>query len=225
MTSIRLTWVFLIGLFVFYPGRPDVFYSAYADEPTLEKIPFSISTPKNLPGKKQEESPWTRLETRYTIIQFEKIEDLKKFDRKVDFLPSDFSLKSFLSETASQELEGKIRKKIDALYERVQEILDMLKKSEKKIAIQLYPDKKRLAQAYKKIFGAELNVRAWYLYEINTIFINIDDIDEGMLAHEMAHAIIDNYLTTRAPRAAAEILAVYVDTHLFKKTKNYGPSK
>ena len=209
----------------FLPRPAGCFLQRIRGRANLEKIPFSISTPKNLPGKKQEESPWTRLETRYTIIQFEKIEDLKKFDRKVDFLPSDFSLKSFLSETASQELEGKIRKKIDALYERVQEILDMLKKSEKKIAIQLYPDKKRLAQAYKKIFGAELNVRAWYLYEINTIFINIDDIDEGMLAHEMAHAIIDNYLTTRAPRAAAEILAVYVDTHLFKKTKNYGPSK
>jgi len=225
MIQVRFTLVFLIGLFVFYPGRPDVFHSVYADEPSQEKIPFSISAPKNPPEKKQEESSWTRLETRYTIIRFEKIEDLKKLDRKVDFLPSDFSLKSFLSETTIQELEGKIREKIDALYERVQEILDMLKKSEKKVAIQLYPNKKRLAQAYKKIFGAEVNVRAWYLYEINTIFINIDDIDEGMLAHEMAHAIIDNYLTTRPPRAAAEILAVYVDSHLFKKTKKYGPSE
>ncbi len=225
MISNWLARIFLTGLFLFCSGRPDVFITHNADEPSLEKIPFSISAPKNLPEKKQEESPWTRLETRYMIIQFEKIEDLKKFDRKVDFLPSDFSLKSFLSETASQELEGKIREKIDALYERVQEILDMLKKSEKKVSINLYPGKKMLAQAYKKIFGAELNIRAWYLYEINTIFINIDDIDERMLAHEMAHAIIDNYMTTRAPRATAEILAIYVDTHLFKKTKKYGPSE
>jgi hypothetical protein len=38
---------------------------------------------------------------------------------------------------------------------------------------------------------------------------------EGILAHEMAHAIIDQFLTVRPPSATAEILARYVDGHLF----------
>ncbi len=53
------------------------------------------------------------------------------------------------------------------------------------------------------------------------IFINADDIHEGMLTHEMTHHIIDHFLTVRPPRASAEILAVYVDAHLFKKTRKY----
>ena len=36
----------------------------------------------------------------------------------------------------------------------------------------------------------------------------------GMLAHEMAHAIIDDFLQVRPPMASAEILARYVDAHL-----------
>ena len=189
------------------------------------KILFSFSSPAKEAEKKQEEgSKWERFETKYAVIHHHSIEDLKKFDRKIDFSGGDFSLKSLFSETNPEDTMGKIRLKIDALYERVQEILDMRKKFEKKVIIQLYPGKKETAKAYKELFGGELRVRAWYVYELNTIFINIDDVHEGMLAHEMAHSIIDHYLAVRPPRASAEILAVYVDTHLFKKPKKYGPS-
>jgi len=225
MGGIGLIRILVLGLCFFLTGIPFVSIDAFAEDNPPDKIPFSISNSKGRPekGKKEERSPWIGMETRYTLIRYEKLDDLKKFDGKVNFLPSDFSLKSLFSETAPQELEGKVRRKIDALYERVQEILDMRKRTEKKVVIELHPNKKSLKQAYHRLFGGELNVRALYVYEINTIFINIDDIHEGMLAHELAHAIIDNYLTTRPPRAAAEILAIYVHTHLFKKTKSYDP--
>jgi hypothetical protein len=41
----------------------------------------------------------------------------------------------------------------------------------------------------------------------NTIYLNVDDLHEELLAHEMAHAIIDHYLLVRPPPATAEILA------------------
>ncbi|MFH1102283.1 MAG: hypothetical protein V1714_00765 [Pseudomonadota bacterium] len=186
-------------------------------------ILFSFSSPKKETEKKQEEGAgWERLETKYTAIHHHSTEDLKKFDRKIDFSAGDFSLKSLFSESNPEDTMGKIRLKMDALYERVQEILDMRKKFEKKLIINLYSGKKELAQAYRELLGGEPRVRAWYVYELNTIFINVDDVHEGMLAHEMAHSIIDHYLAVRPPRASAEILAVYVDTHLFKKTKKYG---
>ncbi len=223
MGVFRVAAILLAGVFFLATGPSGLLIRAYAEEPSAGKIPFSFSVPKNASGERQEKSPWNQLETRHTVIRYETKEDLKRFDGKVNFLPSDYSLKSLFTETAPQELEGKIREKIDALYERVQEILDMRKKTEKKVFIQLYPDNKKLAEAYRGLFGGELTIRAWYIYEINTIFLNLGDIQEEMLAHEMAHAIIDNYLTTRPPRASSEILAVYVHTHLFKKTKKYGP--
>jgi hypothetical protein len=210
---------FLYGALIFIP------YNSSGDDQDTGKILFSFSSSGKEPEKKLEESvKWDRFETKHTVIHHHSIEDLKKFDRKIDFSIDDFSLKSLFSETRQEDMMAKTRMKIDALYERVQEILDMRKKSEKKVVIQLYPGKKELSQAHRELFGGELRVRAWYLYELNTIFINVDDVHEGMLAHEMAHSIIDNYLTVRPPRASAEILAVYVDTHLFRKTKKYSPS-
>ena len=50
---------------------------------------------------------------------------------------------------------------------------------------------------------------------LNTIYVNVDDTQEEILAHEMAHAIIDHYLLVRPPAAAAEILARYVHTHIY----------
>ncbi|MEH0019750.1 MAG: hypothetical protein V6Z89_08855 [Desulfobacter sp.] len=42
-----------------------------------------------------------------------------------------------------------------------------------------------------------------------------------MLAHEIAHAVVDHYLDVRPPRATAEILARYVDAHLNEEAKVY----
>ena len=71
-----------------------------------------------------------------------------------------------------------------------------------------------LYAAHQKIFEKPCRFRAWYVYELNTIYLNVDDVHEGMLAHEIAHSIIDHYLLVRPPKATAEILARYVDKHL-----------
>ena len=89
-----------------------------------------------------------------------------------------------------------------------------------KVVIIIYPNNKRFYEARTQIIGENLigkkrRIRSWYIFKQNTIYINADDVHEGILAHEMAHAIIDHYLTIRPPRATAEILARYVDKHLY----------
>lgn len=210
-------WIGLISFAVF--ALP---FLSPGEEAAPGKIQFSFPSSQSTSDKTEDISRWKQVETQHTVIRYNSADDLKKFDRKINFSPGEFSLKSLFSSSDSGDERKRFIEKIDALFERVQEILDMRKKSEKKVKIQLYAGKKELEEAYRELFGGELNVRAWYLFEINTIFINVDDVHEGMLAHEMAHAVIDNYLTVRPPRAAAEILAVYVDTHLFRKTKKYG---
>ena len=72
-----------------------------------------------------------------------------------------------------------------------------------------------LHQAYYNLYNQPKKIRAWYIFELNTIYVSATDINENMLAHEMAHAIIDNFLSVRPPSATAEILARYVDKHLY----------
>jgi len=163
------------------------------------------------------------LETKYTIIHYQSLKDLKKFNEKVDYYPGQWRLKRLFSRSKSgKEMRDKLRKKVDALYARVQEILDMRKKTEK-VTIKIYPNKNQLHAAYARIYKISSRAYevsrppgAWYIYEYNTIYISVDDLHEGILAHEMAHSIIDNYLTVRPPSATAEILARYVDSHLFE---------
>lgn len=170
-------------------------------------------SPRGALGESKQ-SQWQRLETKYSIIQYKSIKDIKKFDRSIDFSPDQFSLKSLFIVGDAKDPMGSITRKTDALFEKVQQILDMRKKI-KKVIINIYPDEKGFHAAYYNITWTKCLVRSWYIFENNTIYINADDIHEGILAHEMAHAVIDNYLDVRPPRATAEILAVYVDQHLF----------
>ena len=167
--------------------------------------------------------PWQNLETKYTIIYYQSLEDLKKFNKNINYPQGGWGLlKGLFSRPCPDELIDKIGKKVDVLYVRVQEILDMHKKV-KKVKIIVYPNKGQLNTAYSEIYKVpslsyetSSPFRAWYIYEYNTIYLNVDDLHEGMLAHEMAHAIIDHYLLVRPPKATAEILARYVDRHLFE---------
>jgi hypothetical protein len=156
---------------------------------------------------------WLELETRNTVVRYSRAEDLTKLEDAIDYNPDGFSIGGLFSSPGAQEAMGAVARKIDALFERVQEILDMRGKTAK-VRINAYGDQARLHQAYREIAGGECRVRAWYIYERNTVFINVEDVNESMLAHELAHAIIDHFLAVRPPRATAEILARYVDEHL-----------
>lgn len=89
-----------------------------------------------------------------------------------------------------------------------------MRKYLRRVTINVYSDKDKLQVAYREDVKGQAEYRAWYLFEKHTISLQINDINEGMLAHEMAHAIIDNFLQVRPPAASAEILARYVDSHL-----------
>jgi hypothetical protein len=167
-------------------------------------------------GEKSANINWQSLETKYTIIYYQSSEDLKKFNRKVDYSPGEWGIIRLFSRTRSgKEMRDKLKKKVDALYERVREILDMRKKM-RKVIINIYHNKRQLHAAYYKIYKKPCKLRAWYIYQYNAIYINANDLHEGMLAHELAHSIIDHYLRVRPPHATAEILARYVDGHLFE---------
>ena len=157
---------------------------------------------------------WQRLETKYTTICYRTLSDLDKFDRTVAYSPGQWEFPNPFRKPEPADKLQKIGRKLDTLYERVQEILDM-RKWFKKVSINLYADKKQLAAAYVELYRQPCQVRAWYAFKLNTIYVNVDDVHEEILAHEMAHAIIDHYLLVRPPAAAAEILARYVHTHIY----------
>ena len=173
-------------------------------------------------GETPSDIAWQSLETTYTNIYYQSLADLKKFNRKVDNYFAQCGFLRLFSCSGADDLSDKITKKVDAIYERVQEILGIHKKMEK-VSIKIYSDKKQLKTAYLKPKKTALrnyqtpsNIRAWYIKKNNTIYLNINDLHEGMLAHEMAHSIIDHYFLIRPTKATAEILAQHADKNLFE---------
>ena len=67
--------------------------------------------------------------------------------------------------------------------------------------------------------------RAFYHQKTHTIYVRSDSVTEGVLAHEMAHAILDNYQAYTLSIRAQEIIAGYVEFEINKfnkKGEKYG---
>ena len=155
---------------------------------------------------------WQSLSTKYTVIHFQSDRDLEKFNAAIDYSIG-WGFMALFGGSEGKDFSAKLTKKIDELFARAQEILDM-RKYMNRVQINIYSDNEKLQDAYLREVKTPGEYRAWYLFEQNTIYLQVEDINEGMLAHEMAHAIIDNFFQVRPPPASAEILARYVDAHL-----------
>jgi hypothetical protein len=154
------------------------------------------------------------LETRHTIIHYHSIGDLKKFERRIDHPDGKWDFLSDLFGSNSDTIHDKVKKKVDGIFRKVQQILGMHKRMDK-VHIHICRNRKQLNDKYYRMFGRPCRFQAWYVHQLNTVYVNANDLHEGMLGHEFAHSIIDHYLGVRPPRATAEILAQYVDLHLY----------
>jgi hypothetical protein len=188
---------------------------------SLKRIPYALCLFLSFLGRtilvqaEISKIQWQVLETKHTIVHYRSSSDLRRLNQEVDFSPGSWGLKGLFAKPGPHELRSQTKKMLDALYERVQEILDMRKRM-KPVVIRVYSTKQQLHTAYHEIYGKPCQMRAWYIYETNTIHVTVEDLHEGILAHEMAHAVIDHYLLVRPPPTTTEILARYVDSHLFE---------
>ena len=129
-------------------------------------------------GETKVEISWQNMESKYVIIYYQTPEDLERFDEEIDYSPEGWGVGNLFSSSGSGADMEKRKKKMDALYERVQQILDMRKKMEK-VRIKIYKDKRQLQNAFQSIFMTRReNIRAWYIFEFNTIYVNVDDLHE-----------------------------------------------
>ena len=108
-----------------------------------------------------------------------------------------------------------VQDNVEEIYDRVRALLGMSDVHDKDLKIRVYKDKPSLHEAFFNIYYRPTNLRAWYIFEYHTIYVSADDLNAGMLAHEMAHVIVDSYFGVKPPIESSEILARYVDTHLY----------
>ena len=167
------------------------------------------------PGVRAEDG-WKQISSLHADIMFHDQSHLAAFERKLQFNPTLFGLSSRFDIAASDDTETKASKKVDALFERVQDLLDMRRNMDK-VIIRIHKDSVEIQSAFKQFNPRSDHPvpRSWYTYEQRTVFVNLQDIREGILAHEMAHHVIDHYLQVRPAAGSAEMLAIFAEKHLF----------
>lgn len=92
--------------------------------------------------------------------------------------------------------------RVDRIIDRVQAILDMRPKA---LKIDIYLSRGDL----------KYNKTAYYKYENKAIYISVDKMSDGVFAHEVSHAIINQYFTMPTPSKLQEIITQYVDKYLW----------
>jgi len=129
--------------------------------------------------------------TKYTTVYYSQDKDLDDFIWKLGGQRLEFSKSTQLASN-----------RIDRLVNRVQLILDM------------WPDD--LAIPIYLVRGAlESNEAAYYNEHTRAIHICVGYASDGVLAHEIAHAVINRYFASPPPTKIQEILSQYVDAHLW----------
>jgi len=102
-----------------------------------------------------------------------------------------------------QNVEASLAKsRVDRIIERVQTVLDMYPED---FHIDIY-----LTAPYK-----DGNI-AFYSETTGSITVYVDRVTDGVLAHEIAHAVMYEYFEVPPPRKVQEILARYADLHLWQ---------
>lgn len=92
--------------------------------------------------------------------------------------------------------------RIDRIISRVESILDMWPEN---LLIPIYLYRGTLKP----------NKVAFYEHKSKSIKVSIEYASDGVLAHEIAHAVINKHFSSSPPGKVEEILAQYVDKHLW----------
>ncbi len=149
------------------------------------------------------------LKARHATIVYEKEELLREFNKEVSL----GSLSLLATSKKSDTAEDEVINKIDAVVEKVEAVLEMFPKN-LKLTLVLLSSQKEVQRIYSEKYGISVDYIAFYSRRYKTVYISVDDIHIGVLAHEISHAIMDHYFGVPPPARINEVLGQFVEIHL-----------
>lgn len=132
---------------------------------------------------------------------------LRLFNKRIKLGSLDYLLKRRVSGELS--LQGQVSGKIDIIVERVETILEMRPKNFK-VDIIIMRSTDDVRAVYKRKYRRDVDFIAFYSPVEKAVYVSADDAKSIILAHELAHAVIDQYFGVAAPVKIHELLADYV---------------
>ena len=149
------------------------------------------------------------VKTRNASVIYEKEDLLRKFNRNIRLGSLSYAARNRTSIT----VEDEVRNKVDVILERVEAVLAMFPGNLDFTIILLHSDRD-VRKVYTGKFGKKVDFISFYSPRDKTVYISVDDVRLGVLAHELAHVVIDFYYETPTPAKIHEILAQFVESHI-----------
>ncbi len=146
------------------------------------------------------------MRTRLFRVEYQEKELLLQFNSRVVL-----GLSNSLGRLRRQlSIEDEISNKLDLIYGRVQEILDMhLPRND--VSIILLSNEQEVQQVYRSQYITQTGYIDFSSSAKNSIYIAIDKVNIRILAHELAHVVIHHFFQKRPPERVHELLAQYVE--------------
>lgn len=113
----------------------------------------------------------------------------------------------------SLSMEDRLKARIEIILLRVKDILGMDPK-DFHIKIRVFKTRQEMNDAYALMFNDSVNFRSFYMHYFKSVYTNEQDFVDSVMAHELGHAVIDHYFSVPPPTKMAELMAIYVDSHL-----------
>ena len=154
-------------------------------------------------------SSWQRLDARYCTLWVHPGVKASQVNRQI----STARVRPRVRPADGDTWEAQLAAKCDTIFRRTQEVLDMFPPG-LHVTVKVVRDLGEIKSAHAARYGHGTDAVAFYIFENNTIYVSAAAVSESILAHEMAHCIIDHYFGVRPPRKIEEMLAIYVDEHL-----------
>ncbi len=150
------------------------------------------------------------VKSRYVTLQYGDKRLLREFNDK---LIIGRKLSAMMRKKNIETVEDEVLAKADLIIEKTQVVLDMFP-DKIHITLVLLEDDDDVADMYKKKYGKHQKNIAYYSLSEKTIYISVDDTNLRVLAHEVGHAVADQYFEVRPPYKIHELMAQFAEKHI-----------
>jgi hypothetical protein len=152
-------------------------------------------------------------------IEYEHPGQLDKFAKAIQPTPFTCAINKIVLGEGCTSACVSLEEFLNGLRKRIQFFLDM-PPSRIKIRIKLHEDLKEMWVAYARDSGEYSRYNkapAFYDPRTETIHLQTENLSIEILAHEIAHAVIDHYFFIQIPRGLGELLSQHVEKEIAKE--------
>jgi hypothetical protein len=156
---------------------------------------------------------WKVIESEHCTIFLHPEVNMEKVNNKIAI--RFYSLDKTTFAPGEKSIEEQLADKLERIFMKIEQVLDMYPQ-DLHLNIKIFKTQAQLDDEYAKIFGSSDGMLriSYYIHKHAAIFTTEQAVREGVIAHEMGHAISDHYFLVNPSEKIKELLAQYAEIHL-----------